>query len=56
MERLCEMMASEEGSKYSGIDITNKILAPRNINTDRKKDIYEILSLKRDEKLYKIYE
>jgi len=39
MEKLCELM-TEEGKNIHTVDITDKILSPKNINTDRKKDIY----------------
>lgn len=35
-----------------GIDITGKILSPKNINDSHANDIYEVLSLRRDKLLY----
>lgn len=49
MAQLCQAMEGDQtGGKFSGIDITNKILAPKNINTNHHRDIYEVLSLKKD--------
>lgn len=48
MHQLCEVIDSEEGRKYAGVDITDKIIAPKNINDNHIRDIYEVLSLKRD--------
>jgi hypothetical protein len=56
MQQLCEAIDSEKGRKYAGIDITEKIFEPKNINNNYIKDIYEILSLKKDKKLYEIFQ
>ena len=34
------------------IDLTNKILSPKNINDSHAHDIYEVLSLRRDKLLF----
>jgi hypothetical protein len=38
--------------RAQGVDITGKILSPKNINNTHALDIYEVLSLKRDKLLY----
>lgn len=50
------MVEGEDAQKYAGIDITQKILAPKTINNNRVKDIYQILSLRKDQKLFNIFE
>jgi hypothetical protein len=42
----------ETDPRAQGIDITGKILSPKNINNSHALDIYEVLSLKRDKLLY----
>jgi hypothetical protein len=51
MRQLCQALEADR-PRFSGIDITDKILAPKHINDNHLRDIYQILSLKRDPLLY----
>jgi len=55
MEQLCELMNSESADKYSGVDITGLIIAPNMLRNDPQKDVFELLSLHKNENLFEIF-